>query len=215
MDMDTVRQELLMAYAAGRLPEPMALAVATHVALNRRARGILSGFEEIGGSFFDELEAEPLAADSLDAVMARLDEPEAPRVGPLNRGWNIPAVLAKQLPAPVEKLQWRWLGPMAEYPLPDMVPGYKAKLFRLRAGWKTPQHTHDGNEITVCLRGAFSDSTGRYKEGDMAIADASIDHQPHADPSQDCLCLAVTDARVRLTGTFTRLLNPFVRSFTG
>ena len=28
---------------------------------------------------------------------------------------------------------------------------------------------------------------------------------------EDCLCLAVTDAPLRLTGRFTRMLNPFLR----
>jgi putative transcriptional regulator len=33
-----------------------------------------------------------------------------------------------------------------------------------------------------------------------------------ADEGQDCLCLAVTDARLRLTGPLGRLLNPFMPS---
>ena len=47
--------------------------------------------------------------------------------------------------------------------------------------------------------------------GDVAEADPSVNHQPVADPGEDCICLAVTDAPLRLTGPFGRLLNPFLR----
>jgi putative transcriptional regulator len=43
------------------------------------------------------------------------------------------------------------------------------------------------------------------------IADESVDHCPIADEEGDCLCLAVTDAPLRLTGRFGRFLNPFIR----
>ena len=200
-----------MAYAAGRLAEPVALAVATHVALNPKARGLVRGFEEIAGRFFEELEPEPLASDRLEAVMARLDEPVRHVPPPPERGRNIPPVLARHLPRAIENLDWKRMGPVAECTLLGHVSGYKTKLFRLQAGRAVPQHTHDGNELTVVLRGAYSDGVGHYYEGDLAVADGSIDHRPKADPGEDCLCLAVTDARLRLTGTFTRLLNPFVR----
>ena len=45
---------------------------------------------------------------------------------------------------------------------------------------------------------------------ELASDDASI-AQLIADEGQDCLCLAVTDAPLRLTGLFGRLLNPFIR----
>jgi putative transcriptional regulator len=74
-----------------------------------------------------------------------------------------------------------------------------------------PTHTHDGSELTLVLAGGFSDESGHFVRGDVAEADPSINHQPVADPGEDCLCLAVTDAPIRLTGPFGRLLNPFLR----
>ena len=203
-----------MAFAAGRLAEPVALAIATHVALNPKARGIVRGYEEIGGRFFEELEPDPLAPGSLDAMMAMLDSPvpRAPRQQqPFEQDPSVPAILAHHLKAPLERLEWKRFGPIAEYPLLEEVAGYKTRLMRIQAGRKVPQHTHDGNELTVVLRGSYSDGIGHYARGDLSVADSSIDHQPIADEGEDCLCLAVTDARLRLTGTFGRFLNPFVR----
>ncbi len=49
---------------------------------------------------------------------------------------------------------------------------------------------------------------GHFLRGDLAEADGSVDHRPIADPGEDCLYLAVTDAPLRLTGPVGRLLNP-------
>jgi putative transcriptional regulator len=66
-------------------------------------------------------------------------------------------------------------------------------------------------EMTLLLAGGFSDETGHYLRGDVALADPSVDHRPVADPGEDCLCLAVTDAPLRLTGRFGRYLNFLAR----
>jgi putative transcriptional regulator len=45
----------------------------------------------------------------------------------------------------------------------------------------------------------------------VSEADSQVDHRPVADEDEDCLCLTVTDAPLRLTGWLGRLLSPFVR----
>ncbi|WP_222184308.1 ChrR family anti-sigma-E factor [Geminicoccus harenae] len=209
--MDEMRHDLLLAYAAGRLPEPLALAVATHVALNRTAYSQLLAYEALGGSFLEELDDVPPAPGSLEAVLARLDAP-APPV-PVLHGLDqgIPAVLARHLPAPLDELPWVWRGPLSEYPLLTDIPGYDTRFFRLKAGWPVPRHTHEGTELTVVIRGAYRDNTGSYRRGDLALADASVDHRPWAERGEDCYCLAVTDAGRRLTDPVLRLLNGVIR----
>ena len=82
---------------------------------------------------------------------------------------------------------------------------------RIKAGTAMPLHSHDGHELTLVLAGGFSDDDKHFLPGDVAVADASVNHRPVADPGEDCLCLAVTDAPLRLTGPFGRLLNPILR----
>ena len=123
----------------------------------------------------------------------------------------LPRPLRDYLPAPLEQLRWRSYGVAAEVELPIRAPGYRTTLIRVRAGRMVPQHTHEGTELTVVLEGAFHDETGHYGRGELVIADSSLDHRPVADEAQDCLCLAVTDAPLRLTGRFGRFLNPFIR----
>ena len=69
-----------------------------------------------------------------------------------------------------------------------------------------PSHTHDGSEVTLVLRGGFSDPTGHYRRGDIAIADRDLDHHPRADDDEDCICFAVIDAPLRLTGPLAPLV---------
>lgn len=210
--------ELLMAHAAGRLPEPVALAVATHLALCPAVRARYAAYEAVGGALLESLPPAELAPDAWQRLLGRLDElpdaaPEAEARGEALPavGHRLPRPLRDYLPGPLEALRWRSYGSAAEVELPVRAPGYRATLIRVRAGKAVPQHTHEGNELTVVLEGGFHDERGHYRRGDLVIADASVDHKPVADAGEDCLCLAVTDAPLRLTGMFGRFLNPFIR----
>jgi putative transcriptional regulator len=209
--------ELLIAHAAGRLPEPVALAVATHLALNPAARSRYRRYEAFGGALLRGLEPARLAEGAWDRLLDRLEadaaEPPSEPADPSARH-DIPALprpLRDYVPGPLNSLRWRHYGTAAEAEIPIRAPGYRTTLVRVRAGRMVPRHTHEGNELTVVLEGAFHDEAGHYRRGDLAIADGAVDHRPMADDGQDCLCLWVTDAPLRLTGRFGRLLNPFVR----
>lgn len=207
-------EELLIAHAAGKLPEPVGLAVATHLALCPAARARYRLYESFGGALLDDLDPAGMAGDAWDRMLERLDDDDddpAPLSAAAPGRQLLPRPLRDYLPAPLDQLRWRNYGPAAEIELRIPAPGYRTTLLRVRAGRKVPQHTHEGNELTVVLDGSFHDETGRFCRGDLVIADASLDHRPVADEGQDCLCLAVTDAPLRLTGRFTRLLNPFIR----
>jgi putative transcriptional regulator len=63
----------------------------------------------------------------------------------------------------------------------------------------------------LVLQGGFSDGNGHYAVGDIAYADDDVNHKPVADPDEVCICFAVVDAPVELTGPFGRLMNTFRR----
>jgi len=88
---------------------------------------------------------------------------------------------------------------------------FKTKLLRIRGGAAMPQHSHDGDELTLVLQGAFGDEGGHFARGDLAMTDDHVDHRPVADIGIDCICLTVTTDNLRLTGPFMRFLNPFMR----
>lgn len=210
--------ELLAAHAAGRLPPPMALIVATHLALSPEARQRYRRFETAGGVLLDQVEPLPLAPDAWDRLLARLDAPAEPptpvEAHPIAAGaaaLRIPRPLRDHLPAAPEALRWREVGNAAAVELEAGGAGYRTTLLRVRAGTRFPKHTHAGVELILTLEGGFSDASGRYLRGDLQIADPSIEHQPTALEGEDWLWLRVLDAPLRLTGPLGRVRGPFWR----
>ena len=89
---------------------------------------------------------------------------------------------------------------------------YEVALHRIDAGGKAPEHDHRGREITVVLTGSFSDEDGVYQPGDFLVREPGDTHRPFAARNEDCICLSVLEAPIKLTG-IKRILNPFL-SFT-
>ena len=112
----------------------------------------------------------------------------------------------------LDQIAWRHLGPIAQVRLLRDFEGITTRLVRIRPAAAMPRHTHAGSELSLVLQGGFSDATGHYRRGDVAEADSAVDHRPITDADEECLCLAVLDAPVRLTSRLGRLLNPFIRS---
>jgi len=60
------------------------------------------------------------------------------------------------------------------------------------------------------LAGSFSDEQGRFARGDLEEADEDLQHQPVAGSEEDCICLAVTDAPLRFSSRFLRIVQPIL-----
>ena len=195
---------LLIEYAGGSLGEAKALLVATHLALCPLCRSGVSAAEIAGAAMaFDAIEpAEVGTAPNLAAV-----ERQAPP-SELGRLANVPQPLRGYLGAPVSELPWETLlSGMRAYTLPAFVNRSSVRLLAIEPGRRMPRHTHEGLELTLVLQGSFVDGSGVFAKGDVATADASIDHQPQAGGEELCLCLAVEDAPLKLTGLSGTLFN--------
>ncbi len=211
--------EVMLAYAAGTLDEASSVLVATHMALCPRCRRESARLDAVGGALADGLEPVPLSAGALEATLARLeDHDQAASLAPTEACHDhatlhsVPEPLRSYLGGDLSALPWRWRGfAVREMPLDIAGGGVRASLIRVRAGAALPAHTHTGVETTLVLSGAFQDGDSRFGRGDVATATHSIDHRPVATPEAECLCFAVIDGPLRLTGPVGRLLNRFVR----
>lgn len=220
--------ELLFDYASGSLGEPMALIVATHMALCCGCRRRVNFYETVGGAMLDRADPEPMSENAWAALQSRLDEPAPPSrqaalaaVPVARNGVILPQPLRSYVGG-LSALSWRTVMPgIAEAELPigrDFLDrealdrgALRTRLVRIKAGAAVPRHTHDGLELNLVLAGGFTDTIGHFRRGDVAIGDGAVDHRPVADRDEDCLCLTVTDAPLRLTGCIGRFLNAFVR----
>lgn len=213
------RDELLAAHAAGRLPAPVSLIVATHLALCPMSRRRYRQLEAVGGALLATLEPAPLAEDAWSRLCARLDtlsQEEAPARPKLplasSTAGRIPRPLRDLLPASLDKLDWHHVGPAAAVELDGGDPGYRTSLIRVCAGQPFPQHSHSGLELILVLEGAFRDGSNRYARGDLQIAGPDEEHRPVAEEGEDWLWLRVLDAPLRGDQGHSLLLNPFHHS---
>jgi putative transcriptional regulator len=211
-------EPLLLDYATGALGEAWSLAVATHLALCPVCRRTVLDIEALGGSLLDAIPPEPAAAAGFDAVLARLDAtPDtgnvlpSPSVAPAGPVPALPEPLRGYVGGDAGALPWKRLGLGAYHlPIATRTGGATARLLCIPAGRPVPTHCHRGLELTLVLCGAFSDATGAYARGDLQEADEDLEHQPHAAPGEDCICLAVTDAPLRFRSFAARMVQPLL-----
>ena len=202
--------DILMAFAAGQHADALGVMVACHLEKCPQCRDKVKMFERLGGELFDELEQAEMNKESLTTLLSRLDQPlvEAPRP---SYDARIPAPLRRFLPAYYDELKWQgFSSSIKEFTLPISNKEYTAKFYKIAAGKELPVHTHKGNEYTLVMEGSFSDKAGDYHRGDFILADTQTIHQPKAAEDCDCICFAVMDAPLKMTGFFGRMLNPFL-----
>ncbi|KAA0875703.1 ChrR family anti-sigma-E factor [Nitrincola tapanii] len=214
----------LMAYASGSLPQGMALLVACHLHWCSECRQRVQEAEAIGGSLLTQIAPLPLDSQALDQVLARLDlndqdvlgdamaeEVSAQILKPqVQIPGDIPPPLYHYLQKPLDQLPWKRLGYGAhQLDLHLGGPG-ATRLLRLAPGVSVPHHSHSGSELTLVLRGSYTDEFGRFAAGDVADLDGEAHHQPIVDTDQDCICLIATDAPLKFSGLMGRLVQPLI-----
>ncbi|KPP99274.1 ChrR family anti-sigma-E factor [Marinobacter sp. HL-58] len=204
----------LMEYSAGNLSEPHALCIRLHLDQCPHCRSRVDTLDSLGAVMMESQPQVGVSSDMFDSILSRIDsEPDmtekyidaqAKRLSPLQ----------KLLGDNLDDLPWkRQLGDVSVLDISERFPGQNEQvvLQKLAAGGKAPAHTHRGDETTIVLQGAFADQKGVFNQWDFVVLNQEDEHKPVAVGCEDCITLSVLSAPVKLTGTFTRLLNPFIR----
>lgn len=204
-------ESLVAQYASGDLGYGMSILMASFITLSPAARDQFHALEQLNGVLLDEAEESDVKEDTLDALMARLDEPEpVEEVTASEMNQDLPAALRDLLDGSVEEADWRFAYPgVKQLKLPVGDDGESVKLLKIKPGKAAPRHTHKGIEATLVLRGAFRDGNRLYERGQLALADQHIQHRPRAEGIEDCICLAVTDGALRFTDSIGRIARDF------
>jgi len=199
----------LMAFSAGTLDEVYTTVVATHLAMSEGGRETVKRIDAIGGALLATETEETLAAGSLDRLLSALDGDRIEVVPHDERG-DLPLPLQSFLPRGLDGVRWKWTGPgVATADLGWSKSGHsRLMLLRVAAGRRVPEHGHGGQELTLILRGAYKDRFGVFAVGDIADHDEDVEHQPIAEPGEDCICLVAVDAKLTFRGRLMRALQP-------
>lgn len=202
--------DLLMEHAAGTLPVAQAACVSAHLSYCERCRRIDSQLKTVGGALLERLEPVPVAESVLDTVLARLQDPAPLTYAGQTEAADLPSLLQRLINGDFSQLVWKRITRSLSISyLSTGDTNYEFALYRIAAGGRIPEHTHDGGEMTLVLEGGFSDGRDSYHPGDFIYRDAEDTHAPVALDGEDCICLAVLDAPLRFTGWKYRWLNPF------
>ncbi len=205
----------LVSYAAGALPQGMALLVACHLSWCEACSARMKQAEALGGVLLESVEEVALAEDALDQVMALLDQPGAATVtrlkpSPAATDSAVPGPLEPYIEQPLDQLPWKLLAPgIRHYDLGFKGEG-SCRLLRISPGTAVLPHGHTGSELTLILRGSYSDELGRFCAGDVADLGDEVNHQPIADGGEDCICLIATDAPLQFNSIVGRLVQPLI-----
>ena len=193
----------LIAFAAGRLPEPHRIVMRTHLAMCAQCARTVNLASEIGGVLLDEIAPEDMDARALEMTLARLD---------LRDSLPLPALVPTSV-AELATGRWRWIGPgMRIMPLRRRdQDDARLDLLRVAPGVALPGHGHRGMELTCVLQGGFRDESGDYLAGDVAEGDAAMEHRPEAlRLGEECICLIATTGRLRAHDWLARLVQPLI-----
>ena len=207
--------ETLLDYASGSLNEVWSLAVATHLSLCPQSRRTVSDMEAVGGKFLSESDEIEVSSDLLAKISTRIEDENISKSSNaaeiVSDSYCLPEPLRSYAGGDVDDLKWRKFGSSAQQTLVLAGKnGTVARLLKIPAGKPVPEHTHNGQEMTLVLDGAFEDHTGVYSRGDFQQANESLMHQPFAVSGKDCICLAVTDSPLHFKSFAARLLQPVI-----
>ena len=182
----------LVRYAAGALPEALAIVTATHLGFCAHCRQILTTLEATGGVLLDELPPVSLKDNALEQLLSQLDQPPPAE----------PPVLHPELPPPLHKVmlgRWWPIGFGVRWRPLRLSGTAWGGLVLAQPGRSLPRHGHDGLELTCVLSGAFADETGHYLPGDLEEPDIDHDQPPATVGTVPCLCVIASEG-MRLRG---------------
>lgn len=201
---------LLLEYVSGNLPLTQAACIAVHLSFCGVCRKTVSQLELLGAEILAGLDGAPVGPDSRELVFERLDE-VLPHQSSSDDLKTQPFV-QRLREGNFDNLDWRRVtSALSVSHLKSGDKSHECALYQIAAGGRIPEHDHNGSEMTVVLSGGFSDKHGVYHPGDFIYRDRHQIHSPTALESEDCVCLAVTEAPLRFTGWRYRWMNPFLR----
>ena len=210
----------LMRYASGDLDPAFCMVVASHLAMCDESREAVRLAEAVGGACLHQVPDAEVSDGALARITQMIDADMAQEKPPAPEAKMIAANGASDVPLPLQDLvggslddvDWQWVVPGVQRHKIELA-GTDSSLFLLKInpGRKMPEHGHGGTEMTLVLRGSYSDSLGKFGPGDIADLDEHIEHQPVVDSDEPCICLVATEEPTQFKGFVSRLMQPLVK----
>ncbi|ELR65929.1 Transcriptional activator ChrR [Photobacterium marinum] len=216
--------ETLAKHVAGELDPASSIMLSAHIELCADCRQQVTDIETAQARELALSPSEPLS----DELNNMLDQILRHKEAPQNEGVDYQpeqqeAVLtinnkSFKLPRALQRHEDQ-IGPWTHLPgnikRAHVTTGGESKMnfIYMDSNSSLPQHTHQGQEITLVLAGKFCDEQATYYPGDFIVQTRENKHSPKTEENQDCLCLTLLDAPLHFTSGLATLLNPFSQLF--
>ena len=211
-----IADDWLIAYAAGNLSEAKSTLVATHASLHPQLHAKIQDAETVAGALLGTTDKADLSDGFFDRLMNTIDAQDGEAIDVekaiAKKGSTVPQPLADYLNGDLDSVNWRFMGPgMKQAKLWTGENGEKLWLLKAKGGTEIPEHGHNGSEMTLVLQGSYHVDGQKFGVGDLEIASDDIeDHRPMIDEGEDCICLVVTEAPIKLKSLLARAVQPFI-----
>ncbi len=211
------KEVTLAAFAAGQLDEARSVVIAAHLKLCSDCRLAVADFEVVGGACIETIAPMSMSESALDSFWLRAGKQEAAAAPASVLAANDFALdaahpLAKYLKDGIDAIAWRQMAPgLSQFVIP--ADGYRPgvlRLLKISPGVKIPKHSHGDEELTLILRGSYTDEVGDFQRGDLADLDEDVLHAPTATGDEPCICLIATSAPLRFQSIIGRIVQPFI-----
>lgn len=206
--------DLLVEYATGSMSLAQTIAITTHLQFCEECRNTVESLKDIGGDILQAGESVEVSDGLLDLIMDCIESGAETVSAPVRKicsdevATDLPEYVRNLLPE--GDLSWRKLtSSLKVAPVSVGEQDHELSLHRINPGGKAPEHDHRGREITVVLKGSFSDEDGVYQPGDFIVREPGDKHRPFAARNEECVRLSVLEAPIRLTG-LKSVFNPFL-----
>ncbi|AWL12652.1 Anti-sigma-E factor ChrR [Saliniradius amylolyticus] len=215
----------LIQYVAGEASPQLALMVAAHVDMCPLCQMKVACEEEALAE--QQIDQAQVQAESADSQMQRMlsdiiQQPQSEGIALPHqkhrskaleldgREFEVPRCLQRY----AEKVTgWnRMVGKLWQARV-DLGGEGRADFIFMEKGGSVPEHTHNGQEMTLVLDGEFVDEYGHYQDGDFLLMDGQRRHSPRAEVDEGCLVFSIVDKPLHFTSGLSRLLNPFSHLF--
>lgn len=227
----------LIEFSAGNTDWALSICISSHIEHCPACAQKLRAFNKIGGATLSKSTKTAVSNDSFSRLLNTIKQHEAKETNTHQNNSNTPPLIPvsasknydtnrdtytnqalDDLPKVIQKLvvnnkrlHWKRIAPaLQEAQITTGQNKYEVCFHKIKRGGKIAEHNHGGKEITVVLRGSFSDEHGTYHVGDYLVKEAGQVHRPLAAQNQDCLCLSIIEAPVKLTGLTGKIINPFL-----
>ena len=132
------------------------------------------------------------------------------RVGGLEKGSELSDLFSTYLDCSFEALPWKKAGKNIRVCKLRNEKDSSLWMIRGEPGAKLPSHSHDGQELTLILKGSYACSSQIYSKGDLHESDEEGAHQPIIVGKEECVSLVATEGKLKFEHWIPRLLQPFI-----